>query len=183
MLLIFDEVQSGLGVTGKMWAYQNYDVQADIVAFGKKMQVCGVMVGRRIDNVENHVFVESSRINSTWGSNLVDMVRSQAFLEIIEEENLVENAASVGKYFLSELLKIQDEFSVVSNVRGAGLFIAFDLPDKNVRDNFMKEAQNQGMLVLKCGHRSIRFRPSLNITNGHVDEAISIIKKCLKILY
>ena len=182
ILLIFDEVQSGLGVTGKMWAYQNYDVKPDIVAFGKKMQVCGIMVSRRIDSVENNVFVESSRINSTWGANLVDMVRSQRYLEIVEEDDLVKNAAKVGKYFQDQLFEIQDNFETVSNVRGKGLFIAFDLPAEDVRDKFMSEAQNQGMLVLKCGERSIRFRPSLNITNDHVDEAISIVNKCLGML-
>ena len=111
------------------------------------------------------------------------MVRSQRYLEIIEEDNLVLNAARVGEYFQHQLLKIQDKFDVVSNVRGVGLFIAFDLPNEDVRDQFMNEAQNQGMLVLKCGNRSIRFRPSLNITNDHADEAVSIIYKCLEILF
>ncbi|MBC8185972.1 L-lysine 6-transaminase [candidate division KSB1 bacterium] len=184
ILLIFDEVQTGMGVTGKMWAYQNYGIEPDIIAFGKKMQVCGIMAGKKIDSVENNVFVESSRINSTWGANLVDMVRSQRYLEIIEEENLVENAAQVGKYFQDQLLKIQDEKeNIVSNVRGKGLFIAFDLPTEENRDEFMSQAQNQGMLVLKCGDRSIRFRPSLNVTAEIVDEAISIVKKCLEILF
>ncbi len=184
ILLIFDEVQTGLGVTGKMWAYQNYDVEPDIIAFGKKMQVCGIMAGKKIDSVENNVFVESSRINSTWGANLVDMVRSQRFLEIIEEENLVENAKKVGNYFQDQLFKIQDEKSdVVSNVRGKGLFIAFDLPTEDSRNKFMSQAQKQGMLVLMCGNRSIRFRPSLNVTTEVVDEAILIVKKCLEIIF
>jgi L-lysine 6-transaminase len=184
ILLIFDEVQTGVGVSGKMWAYQNYDIEPDIIAFGKKMQVCGIMAGKKIDSVENNVFVESSRINSTWGANLVDMVRCQRYLEIIEEESLVENAAQVGKYFQDQLLNIQQEKGdVVSNVRGKGLFIAFDLPTEENRDLFMSEAQNQGMLVLKCGDRSIRFRPSLNVTADVVDEAISVVKKCLEIMF
>ena len=183
ILLIFDEVQSGLGVTGKMWAYQNYDVKPDIVAFGKKMQVCGIMVSKKIDSVENNVFVESSRLNSTWGANLVDMVRSQRYLEIIEEDGLVNNAAKIGGYFQDKLLAIQEKFeNKVTNVRGKGLFIAFDLPNGKIRDQFMVEAQKQNMLVLKCGERSIRFRPSLNVTSDHVDDAISIVNKCLGIL-
>ena len=183
ILLIFDEVQSGLGVTGKMWAYQNYDVKPDIVAFGKKMQVCGIMVSKKIDSVENNVFVESSRLNSTWGAILVDIVRSQRYLEIIEEDGLVNNAAKIGGYFQDKLLAIQEKFeNKVTNVRGKGLFIAFDLPNGKIRDQFMVEAQKQNMLVLKCGERSIRFRPSLNVTSDHVDEAISIVNKCLGIL-
>ena len=180
ILLIFDEVQSGLGVTGKVWAYQHYGVEPDIISFGKKMQVCGIMAGKRLDLIENNVFEESSRINSTWGANLVDMVRSQRYIEIIEEENLIENAANVGQYFQELLLDIQQApNSLVSNVRGKGLFIAFDLPDGSIRDKFQKEAQNQGMLVLTCGANSIRFRPSLNTTKEIVDEAVAISKKCL----
>ena len=183
ILLIFDEVQSGMGVSGKMWAYQHYGVEPDIVAFGKKAQVCGIMAGRKIDEVENNVFVESSRINSTWGANLVDMVRGQRYLEIIEEENLVENAAKVGSYFQGQLLILQEKYpKMLSNVRGKGLFIAFDLPAGFIRDKFMIEAKKKGMLVLKCGERSIRFRPSLNIANDIVDEAIKIIDSTIDAL-
>lgn len=180
ILLIFDEVQTGVGVTGKMWAHQNYDVEPDILSFGKKMQVCGIMAGKKIDQIEYNVFEESSRINSTWGANLVDMVRSQRYLEIIEEENLIENAARVGKYFQDQLKKIQEKYiNVIANVRGLGLFIAFDLPNEAARDQFMKNAKDCGMLVLKCGQKSIRFRPSLNVSTKIVDEAIEIIDKCL----
>jgi L-lysine 6-transaminase len=183
IILIFDEVQSGLGVSGKMWAYQHHGIEPDIVAFGKKAQVCGIMAGKRIDLVENNVFVESSRINSTWGASLVDMVRCQRYLEIIEEENLVENAAKVGSYFQNQLFEIQQKYPMlISNVRGKGLFIAFDLPAEYLRDQFMREARKNNMLVLKCGERSIRFRPSLNITTAIVDEAIGLIDLTLSLL-
>ncbi|MCD6501395.1 aminotransferase class III-fold pyridoxal phosphate-dependent enzyme, partial [bacterium] len=88
-ILIYDEVQSGMGITGKMWAWQHHGIEPDIICFGKKAQVCGIIAGPRIDEVEHNVFVESSRINSTWGSNLTDMMRSRKYLEIIEEDNLV----------------------------------------------------------------------------------------------
>jgi len=184
ILLIYDEVQSGLGVTGKIWAYQHFGVEPDIVAFGKKTQVCGIMAGKRIDLVENNVFVESSRLNSTWGANLVDMVRSQRYLEIIEQENLVENAAKMGIYFQDQLLNLQEKYpGLLSNVRGRGLFIAFDLPADYIRDQFMREARKNGMLVLKCGKLSIRFRPSLNVTTQIVDQAIEIINLTLASIY
>lgn len=180
IILIFDEVQSGLGISGKMWAYQHFAVKPDIVAFGKKAQVCGIMASRRIDLVENNVFAESSRINSTWGASLVDMVRSQIYLEIIEEENLIASAAAMGSYFMDNLYGLQKKHpKLLSNIRGRGLFIAFDLPADFIRDLFMREAKKNNMLVLKCGERSIRFRPSLNITKSIVDQATEIIDKTL----
>jgi L-lysine 6-transaminase len=88
IMYIFDEVQTGIGMTGKMWAYQHY-AEPDMIAFGKKVQICGFMSSNRIDEVEDNVFHKSSRINSTWGGNLADMVRSRRILEIIEEDDLV----------------------------------------------------------------------------------------------
>ena len=86
-LLIFDEVQTGLGATGRMWAFELFGMVPDIVCFAKKVQVGGILASRRIEEVKDHVFELSSRINSTWGGNLVDMVRAQRYLEIIEEES------------------------------------------------------------------------------------------------
>src|SRR5687767_7839768 len=110
MLLIFDEVQSGVGITGKMWSFQHYGVEPDMFCFGKKTQVCGFASNDRIFDLDENVFKVSSRINSTWGGNLTDMVRSQRYFEIIAEEKLVDNAAKVGAYFLGELQRFSDEF-------------------------------------------------------------------------
>ena len=104
ILLIYDEVQTGVGITGEMWAHQHFPKEArpDIISFGKKTQCCGIFAGKRIDEVENNVFQESSRINSTWGGNLVDMVRFTIYLEIIEQERLVSAASENGKYLLNQ---------------------------------------------------------------------------------
>lgn len=179
-LFIVDEVQTGVGLTGKMWAYQHYDVKPDILAFGKKTQVCGILAGPRIDEVEKNVFRESSRINSTWGGNLVDMVRFGRYLEIIEEEGLVENARDIGGHLLRELSGVQsDHPEQVENVRGRGLMCAFDLADGETRDRFRKLAFENGMLVLGCGSRSIRFRPSLSIKLEEIDQGIEIVRRIL----
>lgn len=182
-LLLFDEVQTGVGVTGQMWCHQHFDVRPDVMAFGKKSQICGVLAGARLDEIKDNVFAESSRINSTWGGSLVDMVRFQKYLEIVEKEKLLENARTQGAYFLSELHKLQKEFpEAVSSVRGLGLLIAFDLPSGDERSEFLKICLDNGLIVLSCGHVSIRVRPALDIGRAEIDEAISIFRRSLQTL-
>ena len=155
MLFILDEVQSGVGMTGKMWAYEHYGIEPDMICFGKKTQVCGFASNDRIFDIDENVFTVSSRINSTWGGNLTDMVRSQRYFEVIAEERLVENAAKVGAFFLGQLQNLAGEFpEVVTNVRGLGLMAAFDLPSGEIRDRAIQAMEDADMLVLASGHRS-----------------------------
>ena len=181
-LLIYDEVQTGVGVTGNMWAHQAFgdDVRPDIISFGKKTQVCGIFAGERLDEVENNVFHESSRLNSTWGGSLVDMVRFTIYLEIIENEKLVQNASVVGEHLTSCLHSLQSNHdNLVSNARNRGLFGAFDLPDSDTRDKAINNISNEGAMMLGCGTRSIRFRPHLNITINELDQGFEMIDKAL----
>jgi len=181
IMLIFDEVQTGVGVTGKMWAHEHYGEKArpDIISFGKKTQVCGVFASKRVDEIKDNVFHESSRLNSTWGGNLVDMVRFTLYLEIIENENLVEKAKETGVYLLAELEKLANDFDAVSNVRGKGLFCAFDLSSSEVRDNVASLMAEEGALILGCGLNSIRFRPHLNVSKADIDTGIQMIRSAL----
>jgi L-lysine 6-transaminase len=181
-MLIYDEVQTGVGLTGKMWAHQlfNSSARPDIIAFGKKMQICGIFAGERVDEVENNVFHESSRLNSTWGGNVVDMVRITLYMEIIAAENLVDQAATNGDYLVAKLHDIQADFDgLVSNVRGRGLFAAFDLPDGTARDNLADLIIAEGALILGSGKKAIRFRPHLNITREEIDLADDIIRRAI----
>ena len=177
MLLIFDEVQCGMGATGRNWCCEHFNVIPDLMAFGKKAQVCGVMAGPRLDEVKDNAFRLSSRLNSTWGGNFTDMVRSTHFLRILEEEHLVENAAKVGAYFLDRLRDLQDKDSRISAARGRGLFLAFDLPDAKTREEFWKGFFSLGVLTLRSGENSIRFRPPLDITGEVIDEAMDAMRK------
>ncbi|MER3329433.1 MAG: aminotransferase class III-fold pyridoxal phosphate-dependent enzyme, partial [Candidatus Kapaibacterium sp.] len=178
-LLIFDEVQTGVGMTGKMWAYQHLTIKPDILCFGKKMQVCGILSNTRIDEVDDNVFHKSSRINSTWGGNYTDMVRITKYLEIIEEDNLVINSDRMGLYLHSLLIDLQSNNSdIISNVRGKGLFRAFDIKQE-LRKPLLNKCFENGLIVLACGNNSIRFRTRLNITENELDEGIRLINKSL----
>ncbi|MCI0707428.1 MAG: L-lysine 6-transaminase [Ignavibacteriae bacterium] len=180
ILLIFDEVQTGIGISGKMWTHEYY-VKPDLCVFGKKTQICGFMSSTRIDDVLENVFHKSSRINSTFGGNLTDMVRFTKVLEIINEEQLVNNAATVGAHLQKQLNKLEQEFpSLISNARGLGLLCAMDLDTAQNRDQLRSKSYDEGLILIGCGDRSIRFRPSLNITTQEIDEGIGIIRHALK---
>jgi len=180
-LVIFDEIQTGMGMTGQWWAFQNYDLIPDILVFGKKTQICGIIATDKIDEVQKNVFHTSSRINSTWGGNLVDMVRVTKYLEIIEEEKILESVKKTGKFLLNNLYDFQNRYKkLISNSRGLGLFCAFDFKNKNIRNNFISNCFNEGLFILPSGEKSVRFRPALNITEKQLSEGFYIIEKVLK---
>ena len=179
-LFIVDEIQSGMGITGKMWAMEHMGVQPDIIVFGKKAQVCGIIVGPRIDEVKDNVFQEESRINSTWGGDVTDMVRSTRFLEIIHEDKLVEHTARMGEVLMAGLQSAAaSSKGFMSNVRGRGMMVAFDVPDKAARDAMIDRMKDNGMYALKSGNRSIRFRGMLDTPAEIIDKAVKIVEQSL----
>lgn len=182
ILLILDEVQTGIGMTGKMWAFQHLDIIPDVITFGKKTQVCGILANKeKLDEVEHHVFIESSRINSTFGGNFIDMLRFQLVLEIIENENLIENSKVVGQFLLDGLLKLAQKYpDHISAARGKGLMCAFDLKDGASRDWLRKALYDEGVVVLTCGDQSLRFRPHLNVTKEEIQTILDKINSIFK---
>lgn len=183
-MLIYDEIQTGVGLTGKFWCHQHFSEQArpDILTFGKKMQICGILVGNKVNEVDGNVFKVPSRINSTWGGNLVDMVRSTQILSIIEEDQLCENAANVGEYLKNQLHELANKYDKMSNVRGRGLLCSFDFPNKEMRNKFVEKGMENNVMFLGCGNQTIRFRPALCIEKKHIDEGIEIMYKILPTL-
>ncbi|WP_068926117.1 L-lysine 6-transaminase [Planobispora rosea] len=180
-LFVMDEVQTGAGITGTPWAYQQLGLHPDVVAFAKKVQVGGVMAGRRVDLVPENVFRVSGRINSTWGGGLVDMVRSRRILEIVERDDLIRRAGELGGELLAGLLKLQETFpDLVENARGRGLMCAFDLPDPVERDRLVAALrEDEGVLVLPCGERSVRLRPALSVTAAEIQEGTAAVTRAL----
>ncbi|MHA3023284.1 L-lysine 6-transaminase [Mycobacterium sp. BMJ-28] len=180
-LLIFDEVQTGCGMTGSAWAYQQLGVRPDVVAFGKKTQVCGVMAGGRVDEEPDNVFRVSSRINSTWGGNLTDMVRARRILEVIESDDLIGRAGQLGDYLLDQLRRLATEFpGVVLDPRGRGLMCAFSLPSAAARDALIATLWDRHVIMLPSGVDSVRFRPALTVSRAELDAAVAAVADALR---
>jgi L-lysine 6-transaminase len=179
-LFVLDEVQTGVGLTGTAWAYQQLGLEPDVVAFGKKAQVCGIMAGRRVDDVPDNVFRVSSRINSTWGGNLTDMVRARRILEVIEADGLIERARDLGEHLLAGLRELEAKHPAVSDVRGRGLMCALTLPSAEFRNDVISRLRTeQHVLMLGCGTTSLRVRPALTITAEELDRGLAALDEVL----
>jgi L-lysine 6-transaminase len=178
-LFLLDEVQTGFFATGKAWAWEHYGIQPDIWSFGKKAQQCGIVAGPKIDLVPGNCFETSSRINSTWGGNLVDMIRSTAVLETIQADDLASNAGYQGERWISGMQGIAKGFDMATNVRGKGLVYAFDLPNGDLRNSLLSKMTDGGLLGLPSGDRTVRFRPHLAITDGDTDRCLEILEASL----
>jgi L-lysine 6-transaminase len=181
-LLIFDEIQTGMGVTGAWWDWQNHDVKPDLMTFGKKSQVCGFAAAARIDEVDS-VFKVASRISSTFEGNIVDMVRCQRIIEVIESDSLVENAKSMGKYQHKLLAELASQYSEMTGIRSRGLWAAFDMPTPQERDKLVKAAFDEMLIILPCGVRSVRMRPALDVGADAIARAAAQLEAGLKRAY
>ncbi|WP_454194054.1 L-lysine 6-transaminase [Nocardia sp. Marseille-Q1738] len=182
-LFVLDEVQTGVGMTGTTWAYQQLGLAPDVVAFGKRTQVCGVMAGGRVDEVPDNVFTVSSRLNSTWGGNLVDMVRTRRILEVIERDELIERSRPLGAHLLDRLAGVAARHADASEARGRGLMCAITLSSARLRDEVLTALhERERVLILGTGERGIRFRPPLTVTIAELDEAVDALDRVLTTL-
>jgi L-lysine 6-transaminase len=179
-LFVVDEVQTGCGLTGSAWAYQQFGLAPDVVAFGKKTQVCGIMAGRRVDEVADNVFAVSSRINSTWGGGLADMVRARRILEVVEADGLIPRAGVLGERLLGMLRELAARHPAVTDPRGRGLMCAVSLASPALRDRVVARLRtNEHVIVLGCGTRSLRFRPALTVTEAELAAGVAALDRVL----
>ena len=178
-LFVLDEVQTGAGATGTPWCYQQLGLAPDLVAFGKKVQLGGVMAGRRVDEVPQNVFCTSGRIDSTWGGNLTDMVRSRRLLQLVEQSGAIANAATVGQHLLARLVELEHTFpKAVSNARGRGFIAAIDLATRELRNSVLTTLwREEHVIAFGCGERSLRLRPALSMTADEVDAGCDALNR------
>lgn len=180
-LFVVDEVQTGVGMTGTPWAHQQLGIEPDLLAYGKKTHVCGVLGGGRLDDEPDHVWRTSSRINSTFGGSLVDMVRATVMLDVIERDGLIDRAGQLGVRLLDQLEDLQGRHEALDNARGRGLFVAVDLPTPALRDDVAARMfRDERVILLGCGERSLRFRPALTVTTDELDRAVEALDRCVK---
>ena len=178
-LFVVDEVQTGAGATGTPWCYQQLGLSPDLVAFGKKVQLGGVMAGRRVDEVDQNVFRTPGRIDSTWGGNLTDMVRSRRLLQLVEETSAIANAANVGQHLLVRLVELEQAWpKAVSNARGRGLVAAIDLATRELRSSVITALwREEHVIAFGCGERTLRLRPALSMTVDEVDAGCDALNR------
>ena len=169
--LIFDEVQTGFFATGHRWHCEWLDVMPDIIVFGKKAQVSGILVNQGWSSIFSSS--EVGRLCVTFDGDLVDMVRSYHVLKAIKKYKLDMNIYARGEQFL----KACKSLSFAKNVRGHGGILAFDLSNTKNRDIFTYECYEKGLLFNATAEKSIRFRPNLAVSIDEVDEAIDIMRK------
>lgn len=180
VLTVADEVQTG-ALTGAVWAHQELGLEPDLVAFGKRLQVCGVLGGRRVLDIADNAFREPSRISSTWGGSLVDMVRATRILEIVERDGLFEHSRRMGELLLGELGALAAEFpEVIRSARGRGLMCAVSFVEPAQRDAAIAVARDRHRtLFLPSGPDSLRFRPSLSVSPEEITEAVAALRAAL----
>jgi 4-aminobutyrate aminotransferase len=169
--LIADEIQSGLGRTGKWWAVEHFGVIPDIIASAKALRV-GATIGKSMFFPR-----EEKRISSTWGEgNAISSAVGYQVIQAIQEEDLLKNAEEMGNYFLSGLRQLQSRFPVIHEVRGLGLMDAISVETDDLRNRVIRSAFQKGLLLASCGFESIRFLPPLNVTQREIDIALDILE-------
>jgi 4-aminobutyrate aminotransferase len=186
ILLVVDEVQSGIGRTGKWWAVEHTGVEPDMVCIAKGI-ASGMPLGITMTRSEIMDWVPGSHA-STFGGNPVCVAAALATLDVIEKENLLENSAEVGAHMMKRMAEWPTKLTLVGDVRGRGLMVGVDIvKDKTTkeygaaeRDRIVEKAFEHGVLFLGCGPSTIRLCPPLVVTKEEADVALDVLEECIQ---
>jgi 4-aminobutyrate aminotransferase len=171
--VIADEIQTGLGRTGEMWAVDHWDLTPEVITAAKSLRV-GATVAPADFFPE-----ETGRLSSTWGAgDIVNSLVGTLTIDVIEEYDLVENAATMGQH-LRELVEDADPTGVV-DIRGKGLMFAVEFDTKDRRESVVEAALRRGLLVLGCGYKSIRLLPPLDVTEREIELGVDLFTEAIE---
>lgn len=176
VLLIIDEVQTGIGRTGSLFAYEQFDIQPDIITLAKGLGG-GVPIGAMLCNDKANVFVPGDHA-STFGGNPLVTVAASVVLEELIENDRIQHVQKVGEYLQEKLLQLRDAYGMIKEVRGMGLMQGIEL-DRSAKE-IIGECIESGMLIVGAGEKVIRFVPPLIIEKEEVDQAIIILEKAIQ---
>ena len=185
-LLIDDEVQTGFGRTGKMWAVEHSKAVPDILTMAKSMGG-GVPIGAAVYRAEMD-FPEGGRHSNTFGGNPIACAASMATLDVVEEEGLVAKSAKLGEYLARRLDEFQDRYEFIGDRRGLGMMQATEFvtdkrsknPDPKIRDAIEEDAYKHGLILLPCGESTLRYIPALNIAKDVLDAGLDVLEDCFQ---
>jgi 4-aminobutyrate aminotransferase len=168
---IADEVQAGIGRTGKWWAFEHYGIVPDAFSTGKALQVAAVVANKKLFPGEG------GAISSTWGGgHILDLAMGLKTIDIIKRRKLLDRNTRMGRYTMKALKDIKG----ISNQRGRGLMLAFDLPTTVLRDDLIIECAKNGLILLGCGTRGVRVIPPYVVEKQEIDEGMGVIEKAVK---
>ncbi|MDH5688735.1 MAG: aminotransferase class III-fold pyridoxal phosphate-dependent enzyme, partial [Candidatus Bathyarchaeota archaeon] len=176
VVLIFDEVQTGFGRTGKMWACQHWDVTPDVMCVAKAM-AAGIPIGATIAKEDIMKSLGVGEHSSTFGGNPVACAAASAVIDVILGESLVERARQLGGFFRKALLEIQDRHKIVREVRGLGLMIG--LQSRFDVYNILMKGLGRGLILLYSGRNIIRFLPPLVISKAQLSKVADTLEDIL----
>lgn len=186
MLVIMDEVQSGMGRTGKYFASEHFGVEPEVITIAKAV-ASGIPMGAVVINSRLD-FPESGLHSNTFGGNVLASVAATATIETMKKENILDNVMKQGAYFKKRLLELMEKYRCIGDVRGMGLMVAIDFvkdqktrePDVKLRNNVEYKAFENGLITLSTGTSAVRLIPPLNIKQGEIDMGIEALEKSIK---
>ena len=172
VLFILDEVQTGFGRTGEMFAYELYDIKPDIITMAKALG-CGFPIGGVLARGEVATAFDSGDHGSTFGGNPLGCAVALAVIEAMEKEKIVENSKTVGKYLKTKLIELQQKYDFIDDIRGSGLFLAIELNQES--SDFVNKMREKGFLINSTADTVLRLAPPLIITRTEVDKMLKAL--------